>query len=109
MQTQPAGRVAVRFIRPDLTGDPAADDQAMTAVGVRFGFAVDETTMLIDPMSEGPLTTVLLALRRRKADAAIVPNFDHVDGIDHHIRRVAHLIVAEDEKMLERAQAEATA
>jgi len=98
------GRLAIRCVRPDLTDDRERDERQMTAVGVRLGYAVDEVVVIIDPSREGPLTTVMNALARTKADAVIVPDLDHIDGIDKRIRERAQLITVVGEEMLARAR-----
>ncbi len=101
----PATRVAIRCIRPELVAasDRERIEQEMTDLGVRLGRAVDVTTVEIDPTREGPYTTVRLALRRTGADAVIVHDLEHVDGIDDWIRQHAELITLKGEKVLERA------
>lgn len=95
-------RLAIRCIRPDLTDDRDRDEHEMMELGVRLGYAVDETAIRIDPTKEGPYATVMLALGRTRADAVIVPDLEHVDGIDGAIRERVLLITLEGERVLTR-------
>ncbi|WP_280265179.1 hypothetical protein [Nocardia wallacei] len=97
------GRLAIRCIRPDLTGDRNRDEQQMTEIGVLLGYAVDEVVVVLDPSREWPLITIENALNRTKADAVIVPDLEHIDGLERPIRERAQLITVEGEKILERA------
>jgi|GEM_PF-3087812 len=105
---QSSGRLAIRCIRPDLSGDRDRDEREMSRIGVRLGYAVDETVVELDPRAAGVYTTVMLALRRTQADAVIVQDLEHVEGIDHAIRERAVLIAVEGERVLERAVVGAT-
>jgi len=98
-------RLAIRCIRPELITqtDRERIEQEMTDLGVRLGRAVDVAVVEIDPAREGAFTTVMLALRRTGADAVIVPDLGHVDGIDGWIRGEAQIITLRGEKVLERA------
>lgn len=87
-----AGRVAIRCIRPDLTTDRERDEREMTATALRHHLAVDTSTVTIDPDVEGPWTTVALAIARIHATHVIVPNLEHVKGIERQIRARAGLI-----------------
>jgi len=93
---------AIRCLRPDLSGDCERDGREMTRVGIQLGYAVDEQLVVIDPFREGPFTTIWFALRRTHAHAVIVPSLEHVDGLEQSIRLKAHLIIAQDEMVLER-------
>jgi hypothetical protein len=102
---QSSGRLAIRCIRPDLSGDRNRDEREMSRIGVQLGYAVDETVVELDPRTAGVYTTVMLALRRSQAEAVIVVDLEHVDGIDGAIRERAVLITVEGEHVLERAVA----
>ncbi len=108
MRPSPAAtaRLAILCIRPELIAqtDRKRIVQAMTDLGVRLGRAVDTVVVEIDPAREGAFTTVMLALRRTGADAVIVPDLGHVDGIDGWIRGQAQIITLQGEKVLERAR-----
>lgn len=97
-----SSRFAIRCLRLDLSDDYERDEREMTRIGVKLGYAVDETLVVIDPFREGTFTTVWLALQRTKADAVIVPSLKHVDGLEQSIRLKAQLITAKDEKVLQR-------
>ncbi|WP_156959449.1 hypothetical protein [Nocardia sp. BMG51109] len=86
------GRLAIRCIRPDLTGARDRDEQQMTDTGIRLGYAVDDTVIALDPTWEAPLVTILRELRRTGADAVIVPGLSHIDGIDEVIRLRAKIV-----------------
>jgi len=100
--TNCSGRLAIRCLRPDLSGDCERDGREMTRIGVLLGYAVDEELVVIDPLREGPFTAIWLALRRTHADAVIVPSLEHVDGLEQSIRLKAHLIIVQGMKVLER-------
>lgn len=100
----PSGRLAIRCLRPDMTGDRDRDEREMSRTGAQLGYAVDKTTVILNPLREGPWTTIMLALRGAHADAVIVPDLGHVDGIDHWIRQHAQLITVVGERVLERTQ-----
>ncbi len=97
------GRLALRCIRPDLTTDQDRDERAMRELGVRLGYAVDDTVVTLDPTVQGPYTTIMLALRASGANAVIVPDHEHIDGLDHAIREWVQLITVEGERVLGRA------
>lgn len=103
--TAASGRLAIRCIRPDLTADRYRDEHEMGNIGILLARAVDATVIpiVIDPRREGPATTVLEAIARTGADAVIVPDLEHVDGIDHLIRERADLITVHPPRVLERA------
>ncbi|WP_024802311.1 hypothetical protein [Nocardia sp. BMG51109] len=75
----------------------------MTEIGVRLGYAVDGVVVVLAPSREWPLTTVENALKRTKANAVIVPDLEHIDGLDRQIRERAQIVTVEGEKILERA------
>jgi hypothetical protein len=102
MHPSRSGRLAIRCLRPELSDDYERDEREMTRIGVQHGYAVDEELVVIDPLHEGPFTTVWLALRRTRADAVIVPSLEHVDGLEQSIRLKAHLITVQGEQVLER-------
>lgn len=101
METTP-GRLAIRFIRPDLTNNYVDDALQMTAACGRAGYEVDpgELVIELDPRREAPLTTVLNALARTGADAIAVPDLEHIDGIDRAIRHRVPIITATPERQL---------
>lgn len=102
--TPSAGRLAIRCVRPELI--PAADrariEHEMTALGTQLGRVVDRLTVEIDPTREGPWVTVANAIGRTHATDVIVPDLEHVDGIDHRIRERVQLITVKGEQVLER-------
>ncbi|WP_280378575.1 hypothetical protein [Nocardia wallacei] len=102
--TQP--RKAIAVLRIEIRG--GNDEVDMRELGERLGYEVDPILVAINPGSEGPLTTVLLALNRTKATAVIVPDLEHIDGIDSHIRRKAQIITVVGERILERSGLRAT-
>lgn len=103
MESTTSGRLAICCIRPDLTNDRERDERAMRDLGVRLGYAVDDTVVPLDPLKQGLYTTIMLALRASGANAVIVPDFEHIDGLDRIIRDHAQLITLEGERVLERS------
>lgn len=97
-------RLAIRCLRPDLI--PAADlarvESEMAELGTRLGRAVDLTTVIIDPSVAGPWATVAAALDRTHATDVIVPDLEHVAGIEALIRERAQLITLAGERTLQR-------
>jgi hypothetical protein len=108
MEQQSSGRLAIRCIRPDLTSDRGRDEREMRRIGVQLGYAVDDTVVVINPWCEGPYTTVMSALGDTQADAVIVMDLGHIDGIDHAIRQRAQIITVEGERVLERSMSKVT-
>jgi len=93
-------RIAIPCLRIEIRG--GNDERDMRALGERLGFDVTEL-VAVDPRSEGAYTAVMLAIRRTGAVAVIVPNLQHVEGIDHWIRQHVELITVQGERVLERA------
>ncbi len=89
--------LAIRCIRPELTKDRVADEQAMSEIGVLLGYRVAEV-VVIAPTVEGPLVTVMDALAATNAEAVIVPTWDHLYGIDKYLRDVVRLISVATER-----------
>lgn len=100
-ETKTAEQLAICFLRPDLSADTVADKRDMRDLGERLGYTVGEIVE-IEPRREGPWATVGSAIARTGAAAVIVPDLEHIDGIDRHIRDQAKLITAEGERILER-------
>lgn len=100
--TDSTSRLAIRCIRPDLSEDRAADEQAMSEIGEHLGYRVGEV-VVITPTLEGPLVTVMDALAAASADAVIVPAWDHLFGIDRYLRDVVQLISVASERTRQRA------
>lgn len=94
MNPATAGRVAIRCINPDLTDSRVQDEDAMRNIGVQLGYAVDATAVVIDPVHEDPTTTILNALHQTRANAVLVPNLHHANGIDVQVWRETTLITA---------------
>ncbi len=84
--------LAIRCIRPDLTENRSADEQAMTQIGMLLGYTVVGEVVVITPTVEGPLVTVMDALAAAGADVVIVPAWDHLYGIDRYLRDVVRLV-----------------
>lgn len=74
----------------------------MRDLGVRLARAVDDTVVEIDPRREGPTATVLEAIARTGATDVIVPDLEHVDGIEYWIREHARLITVNPPRVFER-------
>lgn len=98
--------LAIRCIRPDLTEDRDADEQAMSEIGELLGFQVGEV-VVITPTIEGPLVTVMEALAEAGAEAVIVPGWDHLFGIDRYLRDVVRLVSVASERTRQRAATDA--
>lgn len=100
---KPAQKIAIPCLRIEIR--QGNDERDMRALGERLGYAVDEHLVVLDLRREGIYTTVMLAIRRTGAEAVIVPDLEHVDGIDHAIRERAQLITVQGERVLERVHA----
>lgn len=98
--TSAIDRTAIRCLRPEFSRDPFAEITMMTD----FAIAHDLTpgpVIFIDPRREAPCTTVLTAIAEYGATAVIVPDLEHVDGIDHQIRERARLVTVDQGVILE--------
>ena len=102
--TPSSGRLAIRCMRPELIApaDRTRIEQEMTDLAARLGRAVDLVTVEINPTLAGPWATVANAIGRTHATDVIVPDLDHVDGIDHWIRERVQLISLRGERVLGR-------
>jgi predicted aconitase len=107
MHTTSANRTAIAVLRIEIRG--GNDERDMREIGTKLGYDVDEQLVAIDPHSEAPLKTVMKALRATGATAVIVPDIDHIDGIDHQIHERALIVTVEGERVLERAATGAAA
>ncbi|OXR46696.1 hypothetical protein B7C42_01671 [Nocardia cerradoensis] len=94
-------RTAIQCIRPDLTANFVVDIQQMTDLLIRLGYEPGPV-ITINPYLHGPLTTVMTAIAEHGPDAVIVPDFEHIDGLDRLIRERAQLIVADSGRVSER-------
>ncbi|WP_067902796.1 hypothetical protein [Nocardia vaccinii] len=94
--------LAIRCIRPDLTTDRAADEQAMTDICGLLGYQVGDV-VVITPTLEGPLVTVMEALAETGANTVIVPAWDHLYGIDRYLRDIVRLVSVASERTRQRA------
>lgn len=103
MDANTTPRKAIAVLRIEIRG--GNDEVDMRALGARLGYAVDAHLVAIDADREGPLATVATALARTGADTVIVPDLEHIDGIDHHIRQRAQIITVAGERVIERAAA----
>ena len=101
-QCASTGRLAIRCLRPDLIPalDRARVEQEMTDLAIRLGRAVDLATVEINPSVAGPWATVANAIAHTHATDVIVPDLEHVDGIDGLIRERVQLITLEGERVL---------
>lgn len=99
-------RIAIPLLRIDIQTETDAD--RMSALAHGLGYELGEF-VVIDPRREGPYTTVMQAIARTHAAAVIVPDLEHVDGIDRYIRERVQLINVENERVLERIDAGAAA
>lgn len=95
-------RLAIRCYRRDLIApnEIARIEREMGELGTRLGRAVDLTTVVIDPAVAGPWATVGTAIALTHATDVIVPDLEHVDGIEYWIRQHAQLITLEGERVL---------
>lgn len=96
--------LAIRVIRPDITAERTAAEDAMEALADRLGY-IAGAVVVVDPRKAGPCATVLTAIAKYHADAVIVPDLEHVDGIDRYIRDRVQLITVDGERVLERTAA----
>ena len=94
-------RTAICFLNPGITTDRAADERAMIELAARLGYDTDEP-VIINPYRMGPYVTVMTAISEQRPAAVIVPDLDHVDGIDRYIRERVLLITVAGERVLER-------
>ncbi|MBF5002413.1 hypothetical protein IRT45_35440 [Nocardia sp. BSTN01] len=96
-------RIAIAVLRIEIRG--GNDEADMVGLAERLGYRLHEQLVEIDPDREGPLVTVTNAIRHAGAEAVIVPDLQHVDGIDEHIRQRALLITVEGERIMQRSAA----
>lgn len=99
--TRTSEPTAIRCIRPELTADWVGDIQKMTDLAIRLGYQPGQV-VVIDPRREGPYATVIGAIAEHEPAAVIVPDIDHIDGIDHYIRERVLLINTETGVVSER-------
>ncbi|MGF6881745.1 hypothetical protein ABH933_001256 [Nocardia sp. GP40] len=85
------------------------DESDMRRLGQDLGYDVDEQLVELDPDNEWPLTTIVRALQDKPGAAIIVPDLQHVDGLDREIRLIADLITVAEERVLPQGPSERTA
>jgi len=94
-------RVTIPCLRIDIR--QGNDERDMRAVGAKLGYHVDEHLLELDPAAEWPLTTIVHALQDKPGAALIVPDLEHLAGIDSAVRLLAAVITVKGERILERA------
>jgi len=99
-------RIAIPCLRTEIRG--GNDERDMRAVGAKLGYHVDKKLLVLNPTDERPLTTILTALHDTPGAAIIVPNLQHIDGLDDAVRLVAEVITVDGENVLERAHTTVT-
>ncbi|WP_280393270.1 hypothetical protein [Nocardia wallacei] len=97
-----SGQLAIRVLRPEISADSISDVEGAAKVGEQLGYTVGEVVEIF-PRREGAWATVANAIARTGAAAVIVPDLDHIYGIDHLIRERVRIITVEGERILERA------
>ncbi|MBU3063137.1 hypothetical protein KO481_16575 [Nocardia sp. NEAU-G5] len=100
-------RLAILLLRTDIRG--ADDVRNMRELGARLGYEVADHVVVLDPAVEWPLRTIVRALHGEPGAVMIVPDLEHIDGLDAEVRRMAQVITVEGERVLERAPAGAAA
>ncbi|MGF6889468.1 hypothetical protein ABIA39_008930 [Nocardia sp. GAS34] len=98
---QPTRPIAIPCLCKEIRRDN--DESDMRLLGQRLGYDVDEQLVVLDPDKEWPLTTIVRALQDRPGAAILVPDLDHVDGLDREVQLIADLITVAEERVLPHA------
>jgi|GEM_PF-2267857 len=100
-------RVAILALRSELRD--SNDEHNMRDLGARLGYEVDNHVVVLDPTVEWPLRTIMRALHDKPDAVVIVPDLQHIDGLDAAVRLMAEIVTVEGERVLKRAQLDSAA
>jgi hypothetical protein len=102
MDANTTPRKAVAVLRIEIRG--GNDERDMIKLAAQLGYELHPRLVTIDPDVAGPLVTVTNAIREAGAEAVIVPNLEHLDGIVRYVGERALIVTVEGERAMQRAR-----